>query len=56
MSDGVFMGPDIRKLTFYFIFLGMMNEKKKEAWIYLKNFQLILLWKSELVEDNMIRV
>ena len=37
LNDGVFTGPDIRKLLTDPSFVETMNEKEKEAWVWFKD-------------------
>ena len=59
LKEGIFFGPDIRKLMFDSNFEATINEKKKEAWISFKEVVIKFLGNVKapnykLIEANMI--
>lgn len=59
LKEGIFVGPDIRKLMFDSNFEATMNEKEKEAWISFKKVVIKFLGNVKapnykLIVGNMI--
>jgi hypothetical protein len=49
LKEGVFVGPDIRKLMFDEDFLLMMTEVEREAWIAFKSVVTKFLGKKRIL-------
>jgi hypothetical protein len=47
LKEGVFIGPDIRKLMFDEDFLFTMTEVEREAWIVFRSVVAKLLWNNK---------